>query len=142
MGGSEKAGKAIIGHLQHREHIEPQKKKIHQIFVIYFFAGKMGMDQPQSFQPPPGRTNLGQRRDHNPVKCADHHIFYLAGTVDEDTYLPVQLKGELAERPGHIRTDDQIAIDSFVRKSFQDLQVVFFQATDITRYTAYSRSSG
>lgn len=58
--------------------------------------------------------------------------------MDKNTYLPVQLKGELTERSGHIRPDNQILSDSPVRQSFQDLQVVFFQAFDVTRYIAYS----
>jgi len=58
--------------------------------------------------------------------------------VNKKTYLPVYLKGYLTEGSGHIRSDDQIPIDSFISKSFKDLQMVFFQPTDITCYAAYS----
>jgi hypothetical protein len=61
--------------------------------------------------------------------------------MDKDAYLPVQLKGELTNRPGHIHPDNQIACDPPVRQSFQRLQMVFFQAFDITDYITYDQTS-
>ena len=61
--------------------------------------------------------------------------------MDEQTDLPVELKRELADRPGYLGGNDLLTPDFFTSQSLQNSQLILFQAFKISCYIAYGATS-
>ena len=99
MDGIHPFRQTIGGDLDDREQIEAQKEQVHQVFVADILAGQMGVDEAQAAQPAAGGPDTAERRNDDLGMAADDDIFDLAGTMDQQADLPIQLKRQLAQSP-------------------------------------------
>jgi hypothetical protein len=57
--------------------------------------------------------------------------------MNQEADLPVCLKRQFTDGPGDLRRDNQITADFFAGQTFEQLQLVFLQAFEITGEISY-----
>lgn len=74
---------------------------------------------------------MGQSRDGDPVVVADDHRLDYAGTMDQQTDLPIQFRGQCGQRPSGLPTDDLLGCTFFLSKPFQISQLLRLQPVGV-----------
>ena len=96
MHGVEQIGQAFT-HGEHPHQVEAQAGQVHDVFFVDRAAAEHGVHAAQAAQPAAGRADPTERRDGDAVVIADNHALDLAGAVDEQADLAVQLGGDGGE---------------------------------------------
>ena len=123
---------SIRAHFYDRKQIQPKKEQVHQIFFTDVFPGKVGMHQTQPSQSAARSSETGKFGYHDTIKSADDDAHNLAGPLNEHTNLSVQIKRQLAKGSGNLSRDDGLAMQPLSTKTVKNLQMVFFQAINIS----------
>ncbi len=112
MGGMQPIRQAVAEG-KHRDQVQPQAGHIHDILFTHLCTGKHGVNTAQAAQSSPGGADIGQGRDNDPVEVTDDNGFHLAGAMDEQAQLTVQLGRQGSQTPGQLPADDLIRSNGF-----------------------------
>ena len=94
--GMEQIGQAVTDR-EHPHQVEAQTGQVHDVFFVDRAAAEHGVHTAQAAQPAAGCADPGECGDGDAIVIADDHALDLAGAVDEQADLAVQLNGNGGE---------------------------------------------
>jgi hypothetical protein len=88
---------AFAAHLYGGYAVEPEEGQVGQVFLAQGFRLEVGVDVPNSGEPPCRRPRTLPVGQQNLLRIPDDHLQDVAPSVDEDSCLPSDFPGDLRE---------------------------------------------
>ena len=117
--------------LNDRHKVQLKQGQVRQVVSTERLPCNMGVNEPDTPEPTSPRPLPAQIREKELVRIADDHVFDAAATIDQNTHLSADVRGDLGHKLGQLSGNQGFRGDAPAKDAFEGLLLLGFESVEV-----------